>query len=70
MYLYIAVRKFRFLGRVFDDYTSRNAKTLWKASFPHVSSFAMCTYLRFTKFPVPMRLGETPVPIPNTTVKT
>ena len=23
-----------------------------------------------TNFPVPMRLGDTPVPIPNTTVKT
>ena len=30
----------------------------------------MCTYSRFAKFLVPMRLGETPVPIPNTTVKT
>ena len=29
-----------------------------------------CTYQSFTKFPVAMRFGVTPVPIPNTTVKT
>ena len=29
-----------------------------------------CTYLSFANFPVAMRFGVTPVPIPNTTVKT
>ena len=29
-----------------------------------------CTYLSNAKFLVEMRLGDTPVPIPNTTVKT
>ena len=29
-----------------------------------------CTYQSFAKFPVAIRSGETPVPIPNTTVKT
>ena len=33
-------RKLRFLGRVFDAYTSRNAETLWKASFP--KHFIIC----------------------------
>ena len=70
MYLYIAARKLRFLTHVQACYENKTFRKLMKASFPHVSSFAMCTYLRFTKFPVPMRLGETPVPIPNTTVKT
>ena len=28
-----------------------------------------CTYKRFRKNPVPIRIWETPVPMPNTTVK-
>ena len=30
----------------------------------------MCTYISNTKIPVAMRLGDTPVLIPNTKVKT
>ena len=46
-----------------------NERSLMKASFQR--DFLLNVHLlRKTKFLVPMRLGDTPVPIPNTTVKT
>ena len=41
-----------------------------KASVQHDMFFCFARTTKYTKFPVPMRLGETPVPIPNTMVKT
>ena len=42
---------------------------LMKASFQRILH-QMCTYKDITKILVAMRLGVTPVPIPNTMVKT
>ena len=36
----------------------------------HILILRLCTYFSIAKLLVAMRLGETPVPIPNTTVKT
>ena len=57
------------LSRDCVAYTSL-IKSPYGSKLPTAFFSNLCTYLRFTKFPVPMRLGETPVPIPNTTVKT
>ena len=39
------------------------------SKLPHPTKLPSRTYLDCAKFPVAMRLGVTPVPIPNTTVK-
>ena len=53
------------LRRIYDPVH----KTLWKQA-PNGLLNGSCTYISNAQLPVPMRLGETPVPIPNTTVKT
>ena len=45
-------------------------KSPYGSKLPTVFFSGLCTYLSNAKFLVPMRLGDTPVPIPNTTVKT
>ena len=55
----------------FAAYTRKTAEFLRKASFPRNPSISLVHLLMVhEKFPVAMRLGETPVPIPNTMVKT
>ena len=53
------------LRRIYDPVH----KTLWKQASNGLLN-GSCTYISNAQLPVPMRLGETPVPIPNTTVKT
>ena len=57
----------KLLGRGRAAYT--NKKMLMKASFQHIC-FICARTTDNAKIPVAMRLGETPVPIPNTMVKT
>ena len=45
-------------------------KSPYGSKLPTAFFSGLCTYLSNAKFLVPMRLGDTPVPIPNTTVKT
>ena len=40
------------------------------SKLPKQNLYQMCTYQNITKILVAMRLGDTPVPIPNTKVKT
>ncbi len=46
-----------------------NEKVLMKAGFQHTFSSGCASNTYNRKFPVAMRLGVTPVPIPNTMVK-
>ena len=59
----------KLLSRDCVAYTSL-IKSPYGSKFPTAFFSFLCTYLSNAKFLVPMRLGETPVPIPNTTVKT
>ena len=45
-------------------------KVLVEAELPKSCFIQLCTYFSNAKFLVSMRLWDTPVPIPNTTVKT
>ena len=58
-----------FPGRGCVAYTTL-IKSLYGSELPTAFFYGLCTYFSITKFLVAMRLGETPVPIPNTTVKT
>ena len=49
---------------------NKTKNCLWKLAFNTVSRLIVHTLLADTKFLVPMRLGDTPVPISNTMVKT
>ena len=53
-----------------ESLITQKSNTLMKASFQHDMLFVLHAQLNTRKFPVPMRLGETPVHIPNTMVKT
>ena len=57
------------LGRDKVDYTS-DAKEIHESKLSEFLSHQMCTYQSNTKILVSMRLGDTPVLIPNTKVKT
>ena len=59
----------KFLGRDCVAYTTL-IKSLYGSELPTAFFSGLCTYFSITKFLVAMRLGDTPVPIPNTTVKT
>ena len=59
----------KFLGRDCVAYTMKR-KIPYGSPLPTGFPLPLCTYLSNAKFPVAMRFGETPVPIPNTTVKT
>ena len=70
-WLYIAVRKQSFLTHVQARYENKTLRRLMKASFQHDFLLIRSALTHEnTKIPVPMRLWDTPVPIPNTTVKT
>ena len=59
----------KLLSRDCVAYTSL-IKSPYGSKLPTAFFSNLCTYLSNAKFLVAMRLGETPVPIPNTTVKT
>ena len=62
-------RKRSFLGR---DRVANNTKKQYAYESKLSTRYAFCVTrtTKYTKIPVPMRLGETPVHIPNTMVKT
>ena len=57
------------LSRDCVAYTSKSQKP-YGNELPTAFKIRMCTYFSNAELLVPMRSGETPVPIPNTTVKT
>ena len=57
------------LSRDCVAYTSL-IKSPYGSKLPTAFFSNLCTYFSNANFPVAMRLWETPVPIPNTTVKT
>ena len=57
------------LGRDYVAYTNK-ALCLYGSKLPTAFFSNLCTYFSNANFLVAMRLWETPVPIPNTTVKT
>ena len=59
----------KLLSRDCVAYTSL-IKSPYGSKLPTAFFSNLCTYLNNAKFLVSMRLWETPVPIPNTTVKT
>ena len=59
----------KFLGRDCVAYTNKFKKP-YGSKLPTAFQICLCTYFSNANFPVAMRSGDTPVPIPNTTVKT
>ena len=57
------------LSRGCAAYAASNRQT-WKNRFSHAARCRLCTCFSITKNLVAMRPGDTPVSIPNTTVKT